>query len=76
MSQVNGTLLHVTCAGSKKGGQDMRLFYSGDFDNTNLEYLFDAYVHRFDIEHFFRFCKQTLGLTSAKLSTERATAAW
>ena len=76
MSQVNGTLLHVTCSESKKGMKDMWLFYSGDFDNINLEYLFDAYVHRFDIEHFFRFCKQTLGLTSAKLSTARATDAW
>ena len=76
MSGVNGVLLHVTCTDSRKGMRDMWLFYSGSMDTIDLKFLFDSYVHRFDIEHFFRFCKQTLGLASAKLSTAKATDTW
>jgi hypothetical protein len=47
--------------------RDLWLFYSGDEDEVDLERLYHAYVHRFDIEHFFRFAKQRLGLVAVTL---------
>jgi hypothetical protein len=57
---IPGTVLHVTSSMNA----DMWLWYSGDPKLMNLRDLFYSYAHRYDIEHMFRFMKQTLGFTS------------
>jgi hypothetical protein len=57
---IPGTVIHVT----SDMGADMWLWYSGDPTVMNLRDLFYSYAHRYDIEHEFRFMKQTLGFTS------------
>jgi hypothetical protein len=56
--------------------RDLWLFYSGDEDEVDLERLYHAYVHRFDIEHFFRFAKQRLGLVAVTLRHPGAALRW
>ncbi len=78
MPIVPGHLIRVQCKGGKRG-MGLWLWYDGQLpedDHEKLQYLFTCYSHRFDIEHFFKFCKQTLGLTSPKLSTAAATDNW
>jgi hypothetical protein len=44
--------------------------------NPNLAHITTAYLHRFDIEHTFRFTKQTLGLTTPKIRTPEQGLRW
>lgn len=48
--------------------QVLWLWYWGpDADNPNLDLLWRSYVRRFDLEHTFRFLKQTLNWTSPRV---------
>jgi DDE superfamily endonuclease len=40
-----------------------------ELTNTQLDRLWQAYLRRFDIEHMFRFLKQTLGWTRPRIRT-------
>jgi hypothetical protein len=52
------------------------LFYSGPETEPDLARLYYAYLRRFDIEHFFRFTKQRLGLTRVALRSPQAALRW
>jgi hypothetical protein len=56
------------------------LWYSGgadhDPDPAMVDLLWQAFLRRFDIEHTFRFLKQTLGWTTPKLRTPQAADRW
>lgn len=51
------------------------LFWSGP-GNPDLALLWRAYLRRFDIEHMFRFAKNTLGWTSPSLCTPAQAERW
>lgn len=73
---VEATILHVRSTAGKLGSRGWWLWYDGNDTNLDLKSLFYAYVHRFDIEHTFRFMKQTLGLTAYKPATATAADTW
>lgn len=58
---VSGTVLHFQKVGSE--GPGLWLWFDGKLEERSPEELYSAYVSRFDIEHGFRFMKQSLGLT-------------
>nr|WP_232343904.1 transposase [Actinoplanes awajinensis] len=45
-------------------------------DATAVDRCWQAYLRRFDIEHWFRFCKQTLGWTTPRLRDPAAADRW
>ncbi|MDR2565605.1 MAG: transposase [Bifidobacteriaceae bacterium] len=47
-----------------------------DPDRVDLETCVKAYLHRFDIEHTFRFMKNTLGWTTPKTATPEQADTW
>ncbi|MCU1494190.1 MAG: hypothetical protein JWO62_1954 [Acidimicrobiaceae bacterium] len=51
------------------------LWWSGDGE-PDLDRCVRAYLRRFDIEHTFRFAKQTLGWTTPKLATPQQADRW
>ena len=53
----------------------LRLFWVGD-GVPDLDLDWQAYYHRFDIEHTFRFCKHTLGWTVPSLETPEQAERW
>ena len=69
------TLLHVSATG-RLGQAGWWLWFDGEPEGADLEFLFWCYAHRFDIEHLFRFAKQTLGLTSARPGTAAGADVW
>jgi hypothetical protein len=53
------------------------LWYSApQLTPTDLDLLWQAFLRRFDIEHTFRFLKQTLGWTQPRLRTPQAADRW
>jgi Transposase DDE domain len=44
--------------------------------DTDLDWWWRSYLRRFDIEHTFRFLKQTLGLTRPRLRTPEQADRW
>jgi hypothetical protein len=70
---IEGTLIRITCAGL----EPMWLWASApDPDDAQLRVLWQAYLRRFDIEHTFRFLKQALGWTRARLRDPAAADRW
>lgn len=61
--------------GTPRYKRPLRLFWTGPLD-TPLADICRMYLWRFVIEHFFRFLKQHLGLTSARLTDVAATQLW
>jgi hypothetical protein len=51
------------------------LWWSGP-GTPDLELCFHAYLHRFDLEHTYRFVKHTLGWTAPSLQTPRQADRW
>lgn len=51
------------------------LFWAGPGE-PDLELCFRAYLHRFDLEHTYRFTKNTLGWTAPSLSTPEQADRW
>jgi len=70
---ISGTVLHVSCT-KRTGNAGWWLWYDGD--SPDLERLFWCYAHRFDIEHTFRCCKQSLGLTATSPGSARVADMW
>jgi hypothetical protein len=69
---VEGTLirLHVSRLPGRRDRdpKTVRLWWQGDDPaSLDLNRVWRAYLRRFDIEHTFRFAKQTLGWTTPKL---------
>ncbi|MET7427359.1 NF041680 family putative transposase [Dactylosporangium sp. NPDC005555] len=53
------------------------LWWAGPPGSTpNLDRIWRAYLHRFDLEHTYRFIKQTLGWTTPKLRTPHQADHW
>jgi hypothetical protein len=76
---VEGTLIRVEVehlpkptARTKK---TLWLFHTGP-DTPDLDIVWQAYLHRFDIEHSFRFIKNTLGWTTPAVCTPQQADRW
>ena len=68
------TLLHVFTT-ELTGVKGWWLWWDGDPD-ADVKFLFWCYARRFDIEHLFRFAKQTLGLTSVRPGSAKMADVW
>ncbi len=65
---VRGTLVRVEVGRLPRQTREPRalwLWWHGS-GSPDLDVLWRAYVHRFDLEHTLRFCKQTLGWTTPR----------
>ena len=72
---IEGTLIRITAAGGEP--EPMWLRASDPDPGPELvRALWQAYLRRFDIEHVFRFLKQTLGWTRARLRDPAAADRW
>ncbi|HCT78142.1 MAG TPA: hypothetical protein DGT23_16515 [Micromonosporaceae bacterium] len=74
MKIIDGTVIRLTVAklpGNRSGGPKVFwLWWSGPVgDIPEPDRIWRAYLRRFDIEHLFRFIKQTLGWTTPKIRT-------
>ena len=73
---IEGTLIRVA-AGPGGGLEPMWLWASAAAPgDAKLRALWQAYLRRFDIEHVFRFLKQALGWTRARLRDPAAADRW
>jgi hypothetical protein len=76
---VDGTLVHLG-VGHLPGGRDPKplwLWYSHpDAAAVDVDRLWRVFLRRFDLEHTFRFCKQTLGLTRPRLRSPAQADRW
>jgi hypothetical protein len=78
VSKLVGTVLMVEFLrsdGTPRYKRPMWLFWSGPAD-TPLQDLCRMYLWRFAIEHFFRFCKQRLGLNANQSTDEVSIDLW
>lgn len=75
-----GTLLLVEVSrlpGHTRKPQALWLWHSGpQVDKPNLDLLWRAYVRRFDLEHTFRFLKQTLNWTAPRVRLPEQADRW
>lgn len=71
---VRGNLLCVLSG--QPGQKPMWLWWAGPAGSFDLDTVWRAYLHRFDIEHVFRFCKQHLGWTTPRLRTPQQATTW
>jgi hypothetical protein len=72
-------ILHATVIrihSTKPGQKPMWLLWTGPPRSFNLDIAWRAYLHRFDIEHMFRFCKQHLGWTTPRIRTPDQATLW
>jgi hypothetical protein len=76
---VEGTLIHVGVQ-HLPGDRDPKplWLWSSDPDAAavDLDRLWRVFLRRFDLEHTFRFCKQTLGLTQPRLRSPAQADRW
>jgi hypothetical protein len=76
---VDGTLVHLEVE-RLPGDRDPKplwLWYSHpDAATVDLDRLWRLFLRRFDLEHTFRFCKQTLGLTRPRLRSPAQADRW
>src|SRR5204863_7646969 len=75
---VRGTLVLVEVTHLPRPTREPRmlwLWWHGP-GKPNLDLLWRAYVRRFDLEHTFRFLKQTLGWTTPKIRTPDQADRW
>lgn len=75
---VEGTIIHVAVEHlpGNRTPKPLWLWCSHPEATVDLDQLWRAYLRRFDIEHTFRFCKQTLGLTRPRLRTPQQADRW
>ncbi|WP_435070882.1 NF041680 family putative transposase [Amycolatopsis thermoflava] len=76
---LDGTLIRLEVDRLPSGAipKPVWLWYSGtDQTVSDVDRLWQAFLRRFDIEHTFRFFKQTLGWTAPKLRTPDAADRW
>jgi hypothetical protein len=76
---VRGTVIRVDVERlpkpSSRANKTLWLWWSGPGE-LNLELCFRAYLHRFDLEHTYRFAKNTLGWTTPSLQTPEQADLW
>jgi hypothetical protein len=60
---------------SSRANKTLWLWWSGPGE-LDLELCFRAYLHRFDLEHTYRFAKNTLGWTTPSLCTPQQADRW
>lgn len=71
---ARGSVIRIHSA--TPGMPAMWLWWSGPPGTFDLDTVWRAYLHRFDIEHLFRFCKQYLGWTLPRLRDPDAATRW
>ena len=80
LAALSGLVLRVVFLrpdGTPRYKKPLWLFWTGPLDTRSaLADICRMYLWRFVIEHFFRFLKQHLGLTSARLTDLPATQRW
>jgi hypothetical protein len=76
---VRGTVIRVDVdhlpKATSRTDTTLWLWWSGPGE-PDLEQCFRAYLHRFDLEHTFRFAKNTLGWTAPSLCTPQQADRW
>jgi DDE superfamily endonuclease len=76
---VRGTVIRVDVERlpkpSSRANKTLWLWWSGPGE-PDLELCFRAYQHRFDLEHTYRFAKNTLGWTTPSLCTPEQADRW
>ncbi len=76
---VRGTVIRVDVERlpkpSSRANKTLWLWWSGP-GQPDLELCFRAYLHRFDLEHTYRFAKNTLGWTTPSLCTPEQADRW
>jgi hypothetical protein len=76
---VRGTVIRVDVERlpkpSSRANKTVWLWWSGPGE-PDLELCFRAYLHRFDLEHTYRFVKNTLGWTAPLLKTPEQADRW
>lgn len=76
---VNGTIIRVEVEHlpnpTARAKKTLWLWWSGP-DTPDLDVCWRAYLRRFDIEHTFRFVKNTLGWTAPSLCTPEQAERW
>ncbi len=75
---VRGTLIRVQVSripARTRPPKVLWLWWQGS-GTPDLEVLWRAYVHRFDLEHTIRFCKQTLGWTTPRVRHPEQAERW
>ncbi|WP_285754135.1 transposase, partial [Lentzea sp. NBRC 105346] len=71
---VRGNVIRIQSA--KPGEKPIWLLWTGPAGSFDLDQAWRAYLHRFDIEHLFRFLKQHLGWTTPRLRTPEQATRW
>lgn len=76
---IEGTLINITVdhLPGDRSPKPMWLWCNdSQITDTDLDWWWHSYLRRFDIEHTFRFLKQTLGLTRPRLRTPEQADRW
>ncbi|WP_225101971.1 NF041680 family putative transposase [Streptomyces sp. CoH27] len=76
---IEGTLIRLTVDHLPGGGDPLPLWLWSSktgMTSTAVDLRWQAFLRRFDLEHTFRFAKQTLGWTRPKLRTPEAADRW
>jgi hypothetical protein len=76
---IEGTVIRLQVDRLPHGGEPkpLWLWYSDtDVTPSDVDRLWQAFLRRFDLEHTFRFFKQTLGWTTPKLRDPHAADRW
>ncbi|MFJ3799901.1 NF041680 family putative transposase [Streptomyces sp. NPDC090088] len=76
---IEGTVIHLRVERLPSGAtpKPVWLWWSGTSATAaDVDRLWQAFLRRFDIEHTFRFFKQTLGWTCPKIRTPEAADRW
>jgi hypothetical protein len=76
---IEGTLIHIRVdrLPGNRAPKPVWLWHSHtEADQLNLQRVFRIFLRRFDIEHTFRFLKQTLGWTRPRLRTPEQADRW
>lgn len=76
---VRGTIIRVHVQRLPRRGRPDKalwLWHAGPADSLDLDLIWRAYLHRYDIEHTFRFVKTTLGWNTPALRTPEQADRW
>jgi len=71
---LHSTVIRIHSA--QPGQKPMWLFWHGPPGSFDLDTAWRAYLHRFDIEHLYRFLKQQLGWTMPRPRTPEQATCW
>lgn len=78
LPNVEATIIYVAVdhLPGNRAPKPLWLWFSDPDASVDLDLLWRTYLRRFDLEHTFRFCKQTLGLTRPRLRTPEQADRW